>query len=94
VANVCRQQSHAPTPPQRLDRQRLCRWLIDAHTLPSLRRPTHPVADGFLAAAAQEIGAAVIHYDGDYDTLAEVMAFESIWLAPAACCHSCVDAET
>jgi len=25
----------------------------------------------------------VIHYDRDYDTLAELMEFESIWLAPA-----------
>jgi hypothetical protein len=31
-----------------------------------------------------EIGGAVLHYDGDYDTLAETMALESIWLAPAA----------
>jgi predicted nucleic acid-binding protein len=41
-----------------------------------------PVVDYLVAAAAQEIGAAVLHYDADYDTLAEVMAFESIWLAP------------
>lgn len=41
-----------------------------------------PIADYLLAAAAQELGAAVIHYDNDYDTLAEVMAFESVWLAP------------
>lgn len=41
-----------------------------------------PIADYLLAAAAQDLGAAVIHYDRDYDTLAEVMAFESIWLAP------------
>lgn len=42
-----------------------------------------PVVDYLVAAAAQELGAAVIHYDRDYDTLAEVMEFESIWLAPA-----------
>jgi predicted nucleic acid-binding protein len=41
-----------------------------------------PIADYLLAAAAQELGAAVIHYDSDYDTLAQVMAFESVWLAP------------
>ncbi len=41
-----------------------------------------PIADYLVAAAAQETGAAVLHYDSDYDTLAEVMAFESIWLAP------------
>jgi predicted nucleic acid-binding protein len=42
-----------------------------------------PIVDCLLAAAAQELGAAVIHYDRDYDTLAEVMGFESVWLAPA-----------
>ena len=42
-----------------------------------------PVVDYLLAAAAQELGAAVLHYDRDYDTLAEAMEFESVWLAPA-----------
>lgn len=42
-----------------------------------------PIIDYLVAAAAQELGAAVIHYDHDYDTLAEVLEFESIWLAPA-----------
>jgi predicted nucleic acid-binding protein len=41
-----------------------------------------PIVDYLVAAAAQELGSAVIHYDRDYDTLAEVMEFESIWLAP------------
>ena len=42
-----------------------------------------PIVDYLVAAAAQELGAAVIHYDRDYDTLAELLEFESIWLAPA-----------
>jgi predicted nucleic acid-binding protein len=42
-----------------------------------------PIVDYLVAAAAQELGAAVIHYDHDYDTLAELMEFESVWLAPA-----------
>ena len=42
-----------------------------------------PIVDYLVAAAAQELGAAVIHYDHDYDILAEVLEFESIWLAPA-----------
>jgi predicted nucleic acid-binding protein len=42
-----------------------------------------PIVDYLLAAAAQQLGAAVIHYDRDYDTLAEVMEFDSVWLAPA-----------
>jgi hypothetical protein len=25
----------------------------------------------------------VLHYDRDFDTLAEIIGFESIWLAPA-----------
>jgi predicted nucleic acid-binding protein len=41
-----------------------------------------PMVDYLTAAAAQESGAAVLHYDRDYDTLAEVMEFESVWLAP------------
>jgi predicted nucleic acid-binding protein len=42
-----------------------------------------PVVDYLVAAAAKELGAAVLHYDRDYDRLAEVMEFESVWLAPA-----------
>jgi len=41
-----------------------------------------PIVDYLVAATAQEAGAAVLHYDHDYDTLAEVMEFESVWLAP------------
>lgn len=41
-----------------------------------------PIVDYLVAAAAQEIGAAVLHYDSDYDTLAEIMDFEPVWLAP------------
>ncbi|MHB8243388.1 MAG: PIN domain-containing protein [Solirubrobacteraceae bacterium] len=41
-----------------------------------------PIVDYLLAASAQESGAAVIHYDRDYDLLAEVMTFDSVWLAP------------
>ncbi len=42
-----------------------------------------PIVGYMVAATAQELGSAVLHYDGDYDTLAEVMEFESVWLAPA-----------
>jgi predicted nucleic acid-binding protein len=42
-----------------------------------------PPIDYLLAAAAHELGGAVIHYDRDYDLLAEVLPFESVWLAPA-----------
>jgi hypothetical protein len=40
-----------------------------------------PIVD-YLAAPTQEAGAAVIHHDHDYDTLAQVMGFDSTWLAP------------
>jgi len=42
-----------------------------------------PIVDYLMAATAQETGSAVLHYDHDYDTLAEIMEFESVWLAPA-----------
>jgi len=42
-----------------------------------------PLVDYLLGAAAQHTASAVLHYDHDFDTLAEIMGFESIWLAPA-----------
>lgn len=41
-----------------------------------------PIVDYLVAAAAQEMGAGVLHYDHDYDRLAEVLEFESVWLVP------------
>lgn len=41
-----------------------------------------PIVDYLLASTAEQVGAAVLHYDHDYDTLAEVTEFESVWLAP------------
>lgn len=41
-----------------------------------------PVIDYLVAASAEAIGGAVLHYDRDYDRLAEVMEFESVWLVP------------
>jgi predicted nucleic acid-binding protein len=45
----------------------------------------HRVAlpDVLIAAAAQEAGADVLHYDHHFDRLAEVLHFRSIWVAPA-----------
>lgn len=40
-----------------------------------------PLPDVLVAAAAQEAGVGVLHYDRHYDRLAEVMEFESHWLA-------------
>jgi hypothetical protein len=39
-----------------------------------------PIVDYLLAAA--ELGAAVLHYDRNFDTLAEVVDFESVWISP------------
>jgi predicted nucleic acid-binding protein len=50
------------------------------------RGPLHhrvPPPDALVAAAAQEAGIGVLHYDHHYDRLAEVLDFESRWIAPA-----------
>lgn len=52
----------------------------------SHRRPlSHriPVSDALIAAAATDVALAVLHYDHHYDRLAEVLPFESRWIAPA-----------
>lgn len=41
-----------------------------------------PPPDILIAAAAQEAGVGVLHYDRHYDRLAEILNFESIWIAP------------
>jgi predicted nucleic acid-binding protein len=41
-----------------------------------------PLADALIAAAAQEAGLGVLHYDHHYDRLAEVLSFTSRWAAP------------
>jgi predicted nucleic acid-binding protein len=38
--------------------------------------------DLLIAAAASDVAVGVLHYDGDYDTLATVLDFESRWIAP------------
>jgi predicted nucleic acid-binding protein len=39
-----------------------------------------PLGDVLIAAAAQEAGLGVLHYDHHYDRLAEVLSFESRWI--------------
>lgn len=41
------------------------------------------IPDVLIAAAAQEVGADVLHYDRHFDRLAKVLHFRSVWLAPA-----------
>jgi predicted nucleic acid-binding protein len=50
--------------------------------LASANHPRVPVADYLIAAAAAERGFGVLHYDHHYDTLAEPLGFDSVWIAP------------
>jgi predicted nucleic acid-binding protein len=58
--------------------QRALRQL--AHMRPPRHR-TVPLPDLLIAAAAEEAAVGVLHYDEHFDTLAEVLAFESRWIA-------------
>jgi predicted nucleic acid-binding protein len=40
------------------------------------------IPDALIAAAAAERGFGVLHYDHHFDRLAEVLAFDSQWVAP------------
>jgi predicted nucleic acid-binding protein len=42
-----------------------------------------PIADALIAAAAQEAGIDVLHYDHHYDRLAKALNFSSVWIASA-----------
>jgi predicted nucleic acid-binding protein len=41
-----------------------------------------PIPDYLIAACAQDAGVGVLHYDQDFDRLAQVLEFESRWVAP------------
>jgi hypothetical protein len=41
-----------------------------------------PLADALIAAAAQDAGVDVLHYDHHYDRLAQGLHFTSVWVAP------------
>jgi predicted nucleic acid-binding protein len=41
-----------------------------------------PPPDALIAAAVQDTGIGVLHYDRHFDRLAEVLHFESVWIAP------------
>jgi predicted nucleic acid-binding protein len=41
-----------------------------------------PLADALIAAAAQDAGLDVLHYDHHYDRLAQALHFTSVWVAP------------
>jgi predicted nucleic acid-binding protein len=40
-----------------------------------------PLANALIAAAAQDAGVEVLHYDHHYDRLAQVLNFESVWIS-------------
>ncbi len=42
-----------------------------------------PLADALIAAAAQEAGVGVLHYDRHFERLAKVLSFASVWVAAA-----------
>jgi len=42
-----------------------------------------PPTDFLIAAAAQDASVGVLHYDRHFDRLAEVLDFDSVWIAPA-----------
>ncbi len=52
-----------------------------AHRHPLFHRSV-TVPDLIIAAAAAAVGLGVLHYDSDFDILAEVLPFESHWIAP------------
>ena len=52
-----------------------------AHRAP-LHHRSVSIPDLLIAAAAADAGIGVLHYDADYDVLAEVLQFESRWIAP------------
>lgn len=52
-----------------------------AHARPPLHRSAS-LPDLLIAAAAQDVGIGVLHYDEDFDRLATVLSFESRWIAP------------
>lgn len=52
------------------------------HTLARSGEHRIPPFDVLVAAAAAEAGVAVLHYDSHFDTLSQVLAFRSLWIAP------------
>ena len=52
------------------------------HTLSATNRHRMPFQDAFIAASAAHKHLGVLHYDGHFDTLSEVLDFESRWIAP------------
>jgi predicted nucleic acid-binding protein len=52
------------------------------HTLSATNHHRLPFQDALIAASAAHKSWGVLHYDGDFDTLSNALAFESRWIAP------------
>ncbi len=52
------------------------------HALSATSRHRLPFQDALIAASAAHKQWGVLHYDGHFDTLSEVLDFESRWIAP------------
>jgi predicted nucleic acid-binding protein len=50
--------------------------------LSATNRHRMPFQDALIAASAAHRHLGVLHYDGHFDTLSEVLDFESRWIAP------------
>jgi predicted nucleic acid-binding protein len=62
--------------------QGVCAAAQDAsRELATANHPRVPATDYLIASAAAERGFGVLHYDRHYDTLAEVLGFQSVWIA-------------
>jgi predicted nucleic acid-binding protein len=55
----------------------LTRMLAEPHDIKQT-----PIPDALLAATAEAAGIGVLHYDSDFDTLAQFFNIKSVWVAP------------
>jgi predicted nucleic acid-binding protein len=54
------------------------------HALSATNRHRMPFQDALIAASAAHHSLGVLHYDGHFNTLSEVLDFESRWITPPA----------
>jgi hypothetical protein len=52
------------------------------HVLPALGEHRLPIPDLVIAAAAESAGLTVLHYDGDFERIAEVTGQDQDWVVP------------
>jgi len=81
VASACAGLRQAPITRTVTDAAILAIRELAANGAPGNHRVRIP--DALIAAAAAERGFGVLHYDHHFDRLAEVLSFDSQWIAPA-----------